>query len=97
MPDVYFPFVEAAMAWAQAIVKDGADENDPRLVQLAAARAYYGIMCSAEFGSATSFSAGDVSLTENGRGAERALSLLSLAIRDCACLIQNGDFAFMGV
>lgn len=96
VPDMYFPFVEAALAWAQSVIKDEADENDPRVIQLAAAKAAVGIMCSGEIGGVTSFSAGDVSLTENGRGVERALALLNLAMKDCAGLIQNGGFAFMG-
>lgn len=80
------------------MIKDEGYENDPRLIQLAAAKAYYSIMCSAEFsGGVTSFKAGDVSVSERAGSVSGAERLLRFAMNDCKGLVRSECFAFLGV
>ena len=47
--EAYDPFIDASIACVFEMIKDGVDENDPRIIQLAAAKAYKSIaLCASE-------------------------------------------------
>lgn len=77
---------------------DESDHADSRIVYLAAAKANYDIKliesCS---GSVSSFTAGDVSITENANAVDNSKQLLNSAIADASTLIIDKGFAFLGV
>ena len=94
----YMPVLNAAVASVSAMLKDDADENDPRVIQLAAAKAYCAICRSAsESGGITSFSAGDVSLTMKDSAADDSKAYLAAALADCEELIKDSGFAFLSI
>lgn len=94
----YMPVLNAAIASVSAMLKDDAEENDPRVIQLAAAKAYCGICRSATgSGGITSFSAGDVSLTMKDSAADDSSAYLAAALADCEGLIKDSGFAFLSV
>lgn len=94
----YTSFIQSAVKSVSEMIRDDADENDARLIQLAAAKAYYGILCSAERSNGvTSFSAGDISISEKSGGEKSAADFLRFALNECKCLIRNDSFAFMGM
>lgn len=97
----YKTIIEGSAEAVRLTVKNPQDENDPRVIQLAAANAYYAIMCTADYSDGiTSFSAGDVSISEARDTADGALRLLNAAKEACRSLIHNdgyGGFAFLSV
>ena len=96
--ETYEPFIDAAIASVFETVKDGVDENDPRIVQLAAAKAYKSIaLCAAEADGITSFTAGSVSVTQDPDFLGNSDKYYAAALADCSSLISDQGFAFLGV
>lgn len=104
----YQPFVECAVFAAGAMLSGEADENDPRIIQLAAAKAYKAICCTADMADGVlDFKAGDVSLREETDILSNAENICTLAEKDCLGLLkkeeeieapaENDSFAFLGV
>lgn len=94
-----FGTIIAASAAATAdLLKSAEYENDPRIINLAAAKAYCSICCTA-YGDENfaSFTAGDVSLTQGTSDKSNAEKNLALALSDCSAMIADSRFAFMGV
>ena len=96
--EAYEPFIDAAIAGVFEIIKDGVDENDPRIVQLAAAKAYKSIaLCATESDGVTSFTAGSVSVTQNPDIFKNSEDYYANALADCSALVSDQSFAFLGV
>ena len=96
--EAFLPFIDAAVAYVSDVLKDGVDENDPRVIQFAAAKAYKSIILSAtEADGFTSFSAGSISVTQKTDSLGNAEDLYSAALSDCSGLISDFGFAFLGV
>ena len=96
--EAYAPFIDAAVAFVWEQIKDGVDENDPRIIQLAAAKAYKSILLSAsETDGFTSFTAGSISVTQNTEALGNAEDYYAGALSDCSGLINDSGFAFLGV
>ena len=96
--EAYEPFIDAAIAGVFEMVKDGVDENDPRIVQLAAAKAYKSIaLCASESDGVTSFTAGSVSVTQDPDAFDNSEDYYANALADCSSLISDQGFAFLGV
>lgn len=101
----YSPFISAAVLQTEEQIKDDADENDFRIIQYAAARAYKAICCTAEKADRiTSFTAGDVSLKQDADILGAAESCLNSAREACSAFIKpetsaayDNGFAFLGV
>ena len=94
----YDPFIDAAIAGVFETIKDGVDENDPRIIQLAAAKAYKSIaLCASEGDGVTSFTAGSVSLTQDPDFLNNSEDYYENALADCSALIGDRNFAFLGV
>lgn len=101
------PIIDSAIAAVCAVIKDDTDENDPRVIQLAAAKAYKAICCSAsQADGVTSFTAGDVSVTQKADTFGNAESYYEMALNDCRALLgpeyvaeqaETNGFAFLGV
>lgn len=95
-----FNFIITASAYAvENVLVDKEKINDERVLQLAAAKAYYKICClNSSQNNLTQFSAGDVSYKEKENGSVSAAGeILKSALKDCGGLILNGGFAFLGV
>ncbi|MDE7124218.1 MAG: hypothetical protein K2N83_01845 [Eubacterium sp.] len=103
----FSPVISSAVSATEAAIKEDADDNDPRVVQLAAAKAYHAICCSAsQTDGITSFSAGDVSVTQKTDILSNAESYYEMALNDCRALLrpesvvqqaETNGFAFLGV
>lgn len=80
------------------LLKRKSDADDERVEFLAAARAFYIISSvGRETDNVTSFSAGDVSITEKADGTDLAKNILKEAMAAAHSLIHDGGFAFIGV
>ncbi len=98
--------ISSAVSATEAVIKADAD-NDPRVIQLAAAKAYYAICCAAsQTDGITSFSAGDVSVTQKADTLSNAECYYEMALNDCRALLrpesvaqqaETNGFAFLGV
>lgn len=96
--EVYAPFIDAAIAGVFEMIRDGVDENDPRIIQLAAAKAYKSIaLCASESDGVTSFTAGSVSVTQDPELFSNAEDYYANALADCSALVSDQSFAFIGV
>ena len=96
--EAFDPFIDAAVAYVSGALIDEADENDPRIIQLAAAKAYKSIILSAtEADGFTSFSAGSISVVQKTDSLGNAKDLYAAALSDCAGLLNDSGFAFLGV
>ncbi len=94
----YSSLIKASAKAVCEILKDGVDENDPRVIQFVAAKAFFAITNSASFSDGvTSFSASGISITEKQDFAKNAKEILQIAKADCRCLILDDGFAFLGV
>ena len=93
-----FDFIITASASAvENMLTDKDKINDERVLQLAAAKAYYKICClNSAQNDLVQFSAGDVSYKEKENGTA-AGEILQSALNDCGGLILNDGFAFLGV
>lgn len=94
----YSALIKASLKSICELLKDGVDENDPRVINFAAAKAFFAISNSASFSDGvTSFSASGISITEKLDFAKNAKEILKNAEEDCRCLIRDDGFAFLGV
>ena len=101
----YNQFISAASLSVSEFLNEDTDENDARIIQLAAAKAYNSICCIAENADGiTSFTAGEITVKQNSNLKDFAEEALNSAIKDCKQLLKpnsgldeaNG-FAFLGV
>ena len=96
--EAFEPFIEAAIAGVTGLITDETLENDPRIIQLAAARAYKSIaLCSSESDGVKSFTAGSVSVMLDPDYLNNAEDHYRLALEACSALIGDQGFAFLGV
>lgn len=96
--EAYGPFIDAAIAGVLEMIRDGVDENDPRIIQLAAAKAYKSIaLCASESDGVTSFTAGSVSVTQDPDFLNNSEDYYANALADCSALVSDQGFAFIGV
>lgn len=96
--DHFKTIIASSIAAVSDLIQTAEYENDPRIISLAAARAYCSICCTASAADDfTSFTAGDVSLTRNSSAKSNAEKNLALAMDACRGLIADNGFAFMGV
>lgn len=94
----YESYINNAAAVVKALLKNAEDENDVRIVNLCAMRAYYQIVLTDHSDDGiTSFKAGDVSYSMDTSSVSRAKELLDLAEKSCRNLIKIDSFAFQGV
>ncbi|MDE6723532.1 MAG: hypothetical protein K2J55_04975 [Eubacterium sp.] len=101
----YNPFILAASLSVDEFLNEDADENDARIIQLAAAKAYNSICCIAENADAiTSFTAGEITVKQDSNLKDFAEEVLSSAFKDCKQLLkpnseldETNGFAFLGV
>ncbi len=91
--------LESSVTSVLDLLKDSADVNDARIMLLMAAKAYYKICCLPSFSDGvTSFSAGDVSITEKeGIALNGAKEIYNTALSDCREFINDNSFAFLGI
>ena len=96
--EAYDLFIDAAIAGVSEMIKDGVDENDPRIIQLAAAKAYRSIvLATAENDGIKSFTAGSVSVTMDKDSINNSEDYYANALADCSSLFGDQGFAFLGV
>lgn len=96
--EAYELFIDAAIAGVSEIIKNGVDENDPRIIQLAAAKAYKSIALGAsESDGVTSFTAGSVSVNLDTDFLNNSEEYYANALADCSALVSDQGFAFLGV
>ena len=99
------PFILAAALSVSELLGEEADETDARVIRLAAAKAYHSICCTAEYAeSATSFTAGEITIKQDLSSKDFADKALNSAIKDCRTLFKSASeldetngFAFLGV
>ena len=81
-------------------LRNGADKNDTRIAQAAAGLAFYRMMLrnAAEGSNATSFKAGDVTVTRSpAAGMELAIAVRDEAFACAADLLEDRNFIFRQV
>lgn len=81
-------------------LREGADENDSRLAQAAAGLAFYRLTLrnAADGEGATSFKAGDVTVTRSPAASiELAVSVRDESLAQAADLLEDRDFIFRQV
>lgn len=94
----YDNFISSAVSCAEALVKDGIDENDVRIIHFCALKVYFQILLMEQNADGiTSFQAGDVSYTVDHSSAEKVKELLNMALDDCKNLFKSNSFAFEAV
>lgn len=94
----YSSLIECAVSAVSSMLKDDTFCSDTRVIYLAAAKANYdAVLASSCVGTVTSFTAGDVSISESAASVENAMTLLNNARLSCAELINDDGFAFLGV
>ncbi|MDD6012907.1 MAG: hypothetical protein PUC33_08710 [Oscillospiraceae bacterium] len=97
--DELMPCCERGLAWVQARLKPGTDEDDPLIGLTAAAMAdfYYYIRRLSETDLYENYRAGDITI---GRDPEKELKLAlqrrSLAIAEAQPILEDGGFCFCG-
>ncbi len=95
--DTYSSIIKNCIFTVMSQTKAGA-EDDERISHFAAAKANYEIaLVRSGADRVTSFKAGDVSISESGNFTEYAKALFESAKLDCADLISDKGFAFLGV
>lgn len=101
----YNQLILAASLSVYELLDENADEGDARVIQFAAAKAYYSICCIAEnAGGITSFTAGEITVKQNADLKSCAEDALRAAANDCRPLFKSASeldeangFAFLGV
>ena len=101
----YNQFIIASSLSISEFINDDADENDARIIQLAAAKAYNSICCIAENADGiTSFTAGEITVKQESNLKDFAEKVLNSAYKDCKQLLKSdfelddkNGFAFLGV
>lgn len=92
----YSPIISNAVAVISRLV-DECNHSDERVEFLAATKANYDICLISSCDDVTSFSAGDVSITQGANGKECAKAILDDAMKNVADVISDNGFAFMEV
>lgn len=96
--DEYDSYINNAVASVAAVIKNSEDDNDIRIINLCAMKAYYQIVLTDDADDGIiSFKAGDVSYTRDACSVTRAKALLDLALSNCADLVKSEGFAFRAV
>lgn len=96
--DKYSVIIENTVDSVSATLVDGVDTDDSRVVYLAATRVNLEIaLCQHSGDGVTSFKAGDISITESNDALNYAKLLFNNAKSDCAGLLIDDSFAFLGV
>lgn len=101
----YNQFILAASLSVSELLGEDADENDARVIQLAAAKAYCSICRLAENADGiTSFTAGEITIKQDADLSDFAEDVLNAALNDCKPLFKSvseldetNGFAFLGV
>lgn len=94
----YEGYINNAVICVNSLLKNSENENDIRIVNLCAMKAYYQIaLTNCDDDGITSFKAGDISYTKDMSSVTKARELLNLAISDCGDLISRRGFAFKAV
>ncbi len=74
------------------------DADDERVIALVGAKANYDIaLAKSSEDGVVSFSAGDISISENSKYLDNAKALVDLAYKKCTTLLSDNSFAFLGV
>lgn len=94
--DCFLPIINNAILATEGLV-DEENHSDERVEYLAGAKANYEIQLASANDNVTSFSAGDVSLTQSANGASNAKTILDEAMKNVANIICDNGFAFIGV
>lgn len=103
--ETYNQLILAASLSVYELLDENADEGDARVIQYAAAKAYYSICCIAENAEGiTSFTAGEITVKQNADLKGGAEDVLRAAANDCRPLFKSASeldetngFAFLGV
>ena len=91
----YSSLIKASANAVFEILKDGVDQNDPRVIQFAAAKAFFTITNSASFSDGvTSFSANGISITEKQDFAKNAKEILQIGFP--VCIVTLLMYIFVG-
>ncbi|MGN1202224.1 MAG: hypothetical protein ACI4RF_02940 [Eubacterium sp.] len=94
----YQPYINNAIAGLSSVLKSAEDEDDVRIVNLCAVKAYYQIILTSDAEDGiVSFTAGDVSYKKDSSAVEKAKALVDMAMDNCCDLVQSGSFAFKAV
>lgn len=94
----YTSVIDCAVSVVSSMLNNEDLCSDARVIYLAAAKAHYdAVLISSCTDGITSFTAGDVSISESSASVEYARALLESARLDCAALIKDDSFAFLGV
>lgn len=94
------PLCEICLEEIRSKLREGADENDSRLAQAAAGLAFYRLTLrnAADGEGATSFKAGDVTVTRSPAASiELAVSVRDESLAQAADLLEDRDFIFRQV
>lgn len=94
----YAPLIDNAVCAVSQSLGDGVDMDDARVICLAGAKANYTIcLAKASGDGVVDFKAGDISISQSNDYIVQAKQLLELAYEDCAMLVVDDGFAFLGV
>lgn len=94
----YAPLIDNAVSAVCQSLGDGVDMQDARVICLAGAKANYTICLARASGDGVvDFKAGDISISQSNDYIAQAKQLLELAYKDCAVLVVDDGFAFLGV
>ncbi len=94
----YSPLIDNAISAVSQSLGNGVDTDDARVICLAGAKANYTIcLAKASGDGVVDFKAGDISISQSNDYIAQAKQLLELAYKDCAVLIVDDGFAFLGV
>lgn len=94
----YSPLIDNAISVVSQSLGDDVDMTDARVVALAGAKANYTIcLAKASGDGVVDFKAGDISISQSNEYITQAKQLLELAYQDCAVLVVDDGFAFLGV
>lgn len=94
--EAFAPIISNAVFVTSTLI-DEAHHSDERAEYLAAAKANYNICLASKCDDVTSFSAGDVSISQSGTGLSSAKAILDEATNNVAGIINDNGFAFLGV
>ncbi|MFR5875371.1 MAG: hypothetical protein ACLUFN_02650 [Eubacterium sp.] len=94
----YSALIECAASVVSSMLKEESLCKDSRAIFLAAAKANYDAALSSSCADrVTSFTAGDISISESTSSVDNAKALFDDAKLNCALLIVDDSFAFLGV
>lgn len=92
----YEPIVKNAVNIASRLVCEDA-HGDDRAEYFAATKANYDISLASNCDGVTSFSAGDVSISQGSNSHLNAKAMLDDAMKNASDIISDNGFAFLGV